>query len=154
MYTNFPVLMSKKPTMLLSLALAAALSACSPPEEEQAVRSEAGTQRIEAPGISIASKGDASTVITSDDDEIVITGNKSVQSRACTGQEVQVQGDENQADFTGTCKGLYLIGNQNKITLENVATIQVTGDGNTVTWRGTEPQINNIGKGNTIAKAR
>lgn len=140
--------------MLLSLALTVALSACSQAKDERDVRSEPDTQRIEAPGISIESKGDASTVITSDEDEIVITGNKAVQKRACKGQDVQVQGDDNQADFTGTCKGLYLVGNQNRITLENVATIQVTGDNNTVTWRGTEPQIDNIGKGNAIAQAK
>ena len=118
------------------------------------MREEPGVQRVEAPGMRIESKGDASTVMTSDDDEIVITGNKSVQSRACNGQVVQLQGDENQATFTGTSKGLYIIGNKNKVTLENVASIQVTGDDNTVTWSGTEPQINNIGKGNTIAQAK
>ena len=143
--------MSKKQTALLGLALAAALSACSQAKEE---RSDTDTQRMEAPGVSVENKGDASTVITSNDDEIVITGNKSVQSRACNGQIVQVQGDDNKADFTGTCKGLYVTGNKNKITLENVATIQVTGSDNTVTWRGTEPQIYNIGKGNSIAKAQ
>lgn len=146
--------MSKKQTALLGLALAAVLGACSQTTDERENRSETDSQRIEAPGVSIESKGDASTVITSDEDEIVITGNKSVQNRACNGQDVQVQGDDNQADFTGTCKGLYIIGNQNKITLENVATIQITGDDNIVSWRGTEPKIANVGKGNVIAKAK
>ena len=135
------------------MALAASLGACSQAADDKEVRNEADSQRIEAPGMSIETKGDASTMVTSDDSEIVITGDKSVQNRACTGQDVQIQGDDNQATFTGTCKGLYIIGNRNKTTLENVASIQVTGDNNTVHWRGTEPQIANIGKGNTIVKA-
>ena len=64
-----------------------------------------------------------------------------------------MQGDDNKADFTGSCEGLSVIGNRNAVTLENVATIEVTGNDNVVRWRGTEPQITNIGKGNTIAKA-
>ncbi|MBF9223876.1 DUF3060 domain-containing protein [Hymenobacter ruricola] len=139
--------------VLLGVALAASLSACSQAKDEKEERREADSQRVEAPGMSIETKGDASTVVTSDENEIVIAGNKSVQSRACSGQDVQVQGDDNQATLTGTCKGLYIIGNRNKTTLENVATIQVTGDDNTVRWRGTEPEITNIGKGNTITKA-
>ena len=140
--------------MLLSLSLAAVLSACSQTKDEREGQGKTDVQRVEAPGMSIESKGDASTVITSDEEEIVITGNKSVQNRACNGQDVQVQGDDNQANFTGTCKGLYIIGSKNNVTLENVATIQVTGDDNTVTWRGTKPQINTIGKGNAIAEAK
>lgn len=140
--------------MLLGLALAATLSACSHAEDDKEVRSEAAAQSVASPGTTIESKGDESTVLTSDENEITITGNKSVQNRACTGQDVQVQGDDNQATFTGTCKGLSVIGSRNKITLENVATIEVTGSDNTVSWRGTKPQVTNIGKGNTVEQAQ
>ncbi|WP_177204652.1 DUF3060 domain-containing protein [Hymenobacter arizonensis] len=143
--------MNHKQLTLLTLAVATALSACSQPKDE--ALSTPDSQKVEAPGMNIESEEDASTVITSDEIEVTITGNKSVQKRACNGQDVQIQGDENQANFTGRCAGLYVIGNQNRITLENVTTIQVTGDDNTVRWRGTEPEITNIGKGNTIAKA-
>ncbi|OGX89600.1 hypothetical protein BEN47_06875 [Hymenobacter lapidarius] len=145
--------MSQKQLALLSLVVAAALSACSQPKEDAIVQTDADSQKIEVPGVSIETKGDASTVVTSDETEITITGNKSVQTRACTGQDVQMQGDDNQATFTGSCKELYVIGGRNTVTLENVEAIQVTGDDNTVRWRGTEPQVTNIGKGNTIAKA-
>ena len=145
--------MSRKQLALLRLALAAGLSACTQSGGDGKIQSDADSQKIEMPGVSIESKGDASTVITSDENEIVITGNKSVQKRACTGQQVQMQGDDNKDDFTGSCEGLSVIGNRNAVTLENVATIEVTGNDNVVRWRGTEPQITNIGKGNTIAKA-
>lgn len=146
--------MRRKQIAVLGLALAAFLSACSQTKDDGEPQRGAESQKVEVPGMSIESKGDASTVITSDEDEITITGNKSVQKRACTGQDVQLQGNDNQGNFTGECKGLYLIGNRNTVALENVATIQVTGDDNTVHWRGTEPEITNIGKNNTIAKAK
>lgn len=139
--------------MLLGLGLTTVLSACSQPKNDGETQGNSDPQRIEVPGVSIESKGDEATVITSDENEIVITGNKSVQKRACTGQDVQMLGDDNKADFTGNCEGLSIIGNRNAVTLDNVATIEVTGDDNTVRWRGTKPQITNIGKGNTIAKA-
>ncbi|MBJ6107473.1 DUF3060 domain-containing protein [Hymenobacter sp. BT523] len=101
----------------------------------------------------IERNGDASAVVTSDDTELTIIGNKSVQTRDCSGQDVQLQGDDNQATLTGTCQGLALVGNRNRVTLENVATIEVTGNDNTVHWRGTKPEITTIGKGNTVAKA-
>lgn len=145
--------MSQKYLALLGLALATGLSACSQPKDDGQIRSDSDLQRNEVSDVSIESKGDEATVTTSDENEVVITGNKSVQKRTCTGQDVQMQGDDNKADFTGNCEGLSVIGNRNAVTLENVATIQVTGDGNTVRWRGTKPQITNIGEGNTIAKA-
>jgi hypothetical protein len=145
--------MNQKHLALLGVALAAVLGACSQSKDEREVQSASDLQKNKVPGINIVSRGEASAIHTSDETEVVITGNKSVQKRACTGQDVQVQGDDNQAEFTGTCNGLYLTGNRNTIEMENVATIEVTGDDNTVRWRGTEPEITNIGKGNTIAKA-
>lgn len=147
------VIMSRKQLALLSLAVAATLSACSQPKDDAEVRSDFDSQKVEVPGMTIESKGDASAVITSDESELVITGNKSVQKKACTGQDVQLQGDDNKAEFTGKCKGLEIIGNRNTVALENVATIEVTGDDNTVRWRGTKPEITSTGEGNTIAEA-
>ena len=139
--------------MLLGLALVTVLGACSQPKNDGETQGDSDPQRIEVPGVRIETKGNEATVMTSDENEIVITGNKSVQKRACTGQDVQMLGDDNKADFTGNCEGLSVIGNRNAVTLDNVATIEVTGDDNTVRWRGTKPQITNTGKGNTIAKA-
>ena len=145
--------MSRKQLVLLGLALVTVLGACSQPKNDGETQGDSDPQRIEVPGVRIETKGNEATVMTSDENEIVITGNKSVQKRACTGQDVQMLGDDNKADFTGNCEGLSVIGNRNAVTLDNVATIEVTGDDNTVRWRGTKPQITNTGKGNTIAKA-
>ncbi|MBD2723465.1 DUF3060 domain-containing protein [Hymenobacter armeniacus] len=145
--------MSQRQLMRLGVALAAVLCGCSQPPEEAEVRSSSGGHRVEVPGMRIERNGDASAVVTSDDTELTIIGNKSVQTRACSGQDVQLQGDDNQATLTGTCQGLALVGNRNRVTLENVATIEVTGNDNTVHWRGTKPEITTIGKGNTVAKA-
>lgn len=144
--------MQQKYFKFLALLAATVLSACSQPKADAIVQNNADAQQMEVPGLSIETKGDASTVVTNDENEVTITGNKAVQTRACTGQVVQVQGDDNQATFTGSCKELYLIGDRNTVVLANVTAIEVTGDNNTVRWRGTEPQVTNIGKGNTIAK--
>ena len=105
--------------------MAAVLSACTQSSDDGKTQSDADSQKIEVPGVSIESKGGEATVITSDENEIVITGNKLVQNRVCIGQNIQLQGDDNKADFTGRCEGLSLIGSRNAVTLENVAAIEV-----------------------------
>ncbi|RYU81895.1 DUF3060 domain-containing protein [Hymenobacter persicinus] len=138
--------MNRYPLARLALAvvLAPALGACfsnAPDEADQETHTtiEAGNKH--------------GAVVVDSDGEIVITGDKTVQTRACTGQDVQVVGNANQATFTGRCGEATVMGADNRVSLENVTSISLIGSNNTVTWRGTKPEISNVGTGNRILKA-
>ena len=150
--------MKSKPAIALLLALGAGLGACSQEKGSSEVATapkEAPAAEVSTPAVSITDEGNSSVVSSQDAEGIFINGSNSVQTRKVDGQDIQIAGDANQSTFMGKAKGLYVIGNTNVVTLENVASIQVTGDNNVVTWQGTAtPTINNFGKNNRIAQAK
>ncbi len=144
---------------MLLLALGAGLGACSQQEADQAAAADVTAPPAEVatapvPAGHTTDEGGSSVYTTQDSEDIIITGNNSVQTRTVNGQDIQVLGDGNQATFTGRGKDFYAVGNANTVVLEHVKSIQVTGDNNVVTWKGDTPNIQNAGKNNTISQVK
>lgn len=136
--------MTRHSLFLLALAgaLTASLGACSSHNSDS--EADSGTS-VEA--------GDGRVVVQEDED-IVITGDKVTETRACTGQDVQVTGSNCKCTFTGTCGEVTIVGADNEVSLENVTSITLMGSNNTVTWRGKEPEISNVGTDNQVTRAK
>jgi|GEM_PF-6763140 len=138
--------MTRHPLALLALAaaLTAGLGACSSHTSDSESEADSGAS-VEA--------GDGGVVVH-DDEDVIITGDEVVETRACTGQDVQVTGSNCKCTFTGTCGEVTIVGADNEVSLENVTSITLMGSNNTVTWRGKEPEISNIGTDNQITRAK
>jgi hypothetical protein len=76
--------------------------------------------------------------------------NKQTVTHDCAKDPVaNVAGNENTITFTGTCKTITAAGNQNTLTIESVASLNVTGNQNTVTAVAVDA-INALGNNNTV----
>jgi hypothetical protein len=89
-----------------------------------------------------------------------LNASDSSYSYVCDGGDwVAVRGKGNSLTIRGECTLLEIVGSGNKITVESVGSIKITGDNNDVRYtRAPEgkakPVIKNKGKANTIRKER
>ncbi len=85
---------------------------------------------------------------------LVIQDSKDAQTFNAEDQDVTVNGSRNKVTIKGTCHALTISGDKNGVTVESVATITVSGEGNQISWGktvdGTKPQITDTGKGNQV----
>jgi hypothetical protein len=72
------------------------------------------------------------------------------QTIACNDSIVNVSGISNTVVITGHCKGLELSGVQNKVTVDAVDTIEVSGFNNQITYHTGSPSIDKSGDGNIV----
>jgi hypothetical protein len=114
----------------------------------------------------------ASTEVSADGDEassantaasdsgIVITGSSRKETIACNGNtRVSISGSENELTFTGECKKVAVTGSMNKVSLDTVDKISVTGSSNTVTWKqassgNKKPKVAVLGQDNKVSQAK
>jgi hypothetical protein len=72
--------------------------------------------------------------------------------------EVNISGSDNDITLTGECKRVSVNGSTNKVTVEAVATIDVTGSENQITWKravgAKKPKVNRTGHNNKVTQAR
>ncbi|MFL5353497.1 DUF3060 domain-containing protein [Archangium sp.] len=93
------------------------------------------------------------------DDKLEVSGMGGNATHRCTPKtEVEVNGSDNTVTLTGDCKSINVSGANNKVKAEGVATIDVTGSGNEVTWKravgGKKPKVNRSGVDNKVTQAR
>jgi Protein of unknown function (DUF3060) len=79
-----------------------------------------------------------------------VAGIKESHTIACNDSIVSVSGISNTVVITGHCKGLELSGVQNKVTVDAVDTIEVSGFNNQITYHTGSPSIDKSGDGNIV----
>jgi len=99
-------------------------------------------------GLALASPAAAQTVINT---------NRVIDTIACTGQDVIVNGDKAELTLTGACGLVVVNGNKTRVTIEAAQGIQVNGNKNQVTWTrgvgGDRPSIKVLGNKNVVKRA-
>lgn len=93
------------------------------------------------------------------DDKLEVSGMGGNATHHCTPKtEVEINGSDNTVTLTGDCKSITVSGANNKVKAEGVATIDVSGSGNEVTWKravgGKKPKVSRTGVNNKVAQAR
>lgn len=88
-----------------------------------------------------------------------LSGSDSRETHRCSPKtEVNISGSDNDITLTGECKRVSVNGSTNKVKVEAVATIDVTGSENQVTWKravgGKKPKVNRTGHDNKVTQAR
>src|SRR5262245_2748873 len=89
-----------------------------------------------------------------------LSGNESSYSYVCGGDDwVALNGKDNSLKITGDCALLEINGSGNKITVESVASIRISGNNNDVRYVRApdgkkKPVITNKGAANTIRRDR
>ncbi|WP_432381750.1 DUF3060 domain-containing protein [Duganella sp. P38] len=104
----------------------------------------------------VAMADDGVGEITTNKDQIAISGNGYVRTFPCEGRRVVIEGTQHNITLTGTCAGLELNGAENKValTLAPKAVLAVAGIQQTVVWRSSaEPQQRISGVGHKIQRA-
>lgn len=91
--------------------------------------------------------------------KLEISGMGGNETHRCTPKtEVEINGSDNQVTLTGDCKSINVSGANNKVKAEGVATIDVSGSGNEVTWKravgGKKPKVSRTGVNNKVTQAR
>lgn len=79
-----------------------------------------------------------------------IVGTGTDQTLECGGGPVNVAGHQNTLHLMGSCPTLNIAGWGNRITVDRVTVINLTGHTNTVTWGAGDPHVNNLGRDNTV----
>lgn len=90
---------------------------------------------------------------------IEIADSDSTSTHRCSpGTEVEVTGASNTVTVTGECKSVTVSGASNKVKVEAVGTITVTGSDNAVTWkRGlgkAKPKVSRTGVNNKVSQEK
>jgi Protein of unknown function (DUF3060) len=89
-------------------------------------------------------------------DVVKISGMNQRLSYECKDRSYSVEGTSNTVTLSGQCQSLRVTGTTNQVDVESVATINVSGIRNRVTWeRGVNnkrPTISNSGINNTISE--
>jgi|GEM_PF-3591691 len=123
-----------------------------------------GNVKVESEGtrttVKVERDGDDDKKDADDDSssEIDITGAGRKETLACNGTtEVSISGSSNELTFTGVCKSVDVTGSSNKITLDAVERIDVTGTDNTVTWKKAaggrkKPKVSSTGTDNKVSQ--
>jgi hypothetical protein len=79
-----------------------------------------------------------------------VAGIKESHTIACNDSIVNVSGISNTVVITGHCKGLEVSGVQNKVTVDAVDTIEVSGFNNQIAYHTGSPSIDKSGDGNVV----
>ncbi len=93
------------------------------------------------------------------DAKIEISGSGSQETHRCSPKsEVDISGNDLEVTLTGECGSVSVNGSNNKVKVETVSAIEVTGANNSVTWKkavgGKKPKVSRNGAGNTVAQAK
>lgn len=112
---------------------------------------------ISANGIEVSSSNKGSEKAGDPAEDVVkIQGANHNQSYECKGRSFEVAGTSNTVNLTGDCQSLRVAGTANRVSVESVATINVGGIRNQVTWeRGVNdkpPSISTSGIDNSVSK--
>jgi hypothetical protein len=88
-----------------------------------------------------------------------VAGSASSYSYVCGGDDwLAINGKGNNLHITGDCALLEINGSDNKISVESVASIRITGHNNDIRYvrapDGKKPAITNQGAANTIRRVR
>ena len=88
-----------------------------------------------------------------------ISGSESQESHRCSpATEVNISGSDNDITLTGECKRVSVNGSTNKVKVEAVAAIDVTGSDNQIIWKravgAKKPKVNRTGHNNKVTQAR
>ncbi|NOK67097.1 MAG: hypothetical protein GFH27_549289n365 [Chloroflexi bacterium AL-W] len=96
----------------------------------------------------------AGEVVVQEENNLTIQTDKSQQTLVCNNQDIMIRGSDNMITLPGTCDTLEVLGNDNTIRVEQVATIRVDGNDNMVTWQegvdADTPAVTNTGTDNRI----
>jgi hypothetical protein len=90
---------------------------------------------------------------------VSITGSGRKETIACSENTmVSISGATNELTFTGNCKGVSVSGSMNKVTLDGVGKLSVSGTGNNITWKralgdAKKPKVAVTGFNNKVSKA-
>lgn len=102
-------------------------------------------------GVSTSNEGEVSA-----QDVVKIAGMNQNLTYECKGRSFNVAGTSNTVKLTGQCESLRVAGTTNQVDVEAVATINVSGIRNHVTWeRGVNnkrPSISNSGINNSVSE--
>ena len=88
-----------------------------------------------------------------------ISGSDSQETHRCSPKtEVNISGSDNDITLTGECKKVSVNGSTNKVQVEAVAAIEVTGSENQITWKravgAKKPKVTRTGHDNKVTQAR
>jgi hypothetical protein len=94
-----------------------------------------------------------------DGNRIEVTGTDETSTHKCSpGTEVEITGASNTVTLTGECKSVTVNGSSNKVKVEAVGAITVTGSDNAVTWkRGhgkSKPKVSRTGVSNKVSQEK
>ena len=107
---------------------------------------------ISAGGIAVSETNDSEK----GDDVVKISGLNQNLSYECKDRSFNVQGTSNTVKLSGQCQNLRVAGTTNRVDVESVGTINVSGIRNQVTWeRGVNnkrPSISNSGINNNVSQ--
>jgi hypothetical protein len=96
------------------------------------------------------------TVDCAKDKNVNLVGNNITVTLTGTCENVKVTG--NRETVLGSTANAYVAGNYNTLTLDSVDTISVAGNNNTATYKKPvtkkKTSVSNLGKGNTITRAK
>lgn len=81
---------------------------------------------------------------------ITVAGAEEHRTLACAGHTVVISGVSNIIDITGTCAAVVVSGIENEITVDESASIRVSGISNRITYRVGDPDVGNSGLGNVV----
>jgi hypothetical protein len=91
--------------------------------------------------------------------QLEISGTGGQETHRCSPKtEVDITGSDNEVTLTGECKSVSVSGANNKVKVDAVATISVTGANNAVAWKravgGKKPKVSRSGANNKVTQAR
>ena len=94
-----------------------------------------------------------------DADGFSVAGQGLSQAHACRADEdVEISGQGNTVTLTGPCRKVSLTGQGHVVTVDVVGTIEVSGMGNSVTWKtalkGKKPTLSVTGVKNAVKQAK
>jgi hypothetical protein len=93
---------------------------------------------------------------------VEIAGNGTKKTLSCGPDDViRIGGNGNRLTVTGNCGALEIAGNKNKVDIESVASVDVPGNDNEVTWRkgpggkaDEQPKTSVLGSRNKVLRAK
>ncbi|MFP2924686.1 DUF3060 domain-containing protein [Pyxidicoccus sp. 3LG] len=132
------------------------------------VETHGGTTRVQTSDGTRVHVGGGGVHVEADDDDETSDGDTSLSvvdsGRTATldcgqGGEVSISGSSNKISLTGECKSVSVSGSDNKVQMETVGRIDVSGTDNAITWKkglaqGKKPKISNSGVDNRVTQAR
>lgn len=85
--------------------------------------------------------------------QVTVSGTHRTYACHNPGDSIQVTGNSDILTITGNCGSLQVTGRSNTITIDSVATVQFTGDSNSVLYRSAHrPTVGDQGQSNSVAR--